>query len=356
MRVALAHQPTSIALDSATAMLWLSQYVRYLSAKEQDRDKVAASFVPTRRKQRRAPSSTKRQPPSLQQRREVVICATYVGGGGCHVGRHSMVSLSLQLLYLADCEEAIERSYFEWGQVADNEIPRVEWAKATPAERDLLARRGYALFDGLPVLGGNDVGAPEVYFSVGISSRIILNDVIRILAHADEARRYLAAIPEDLDLAQATDEQVEAAGRLVDVFTAELHIGPAKATKVLHKKRPAFIPMLDSVVGDFLWKNFPYVLTQSAATGIVLSVFQLLLIAEASTLATVGANLRARGMRLTPVRLLDFLIWCGWKDNGFGRPMNDLWGTASLGEGRRVARERWEARTSGATGGTAVIA
>lgn len=175
-----------------------------------------------------------------------------------------MTELRVQTLSVPCCEEAIEREYFGWGQVQDKSASRLDWSEATLEERALVAGRGYALYDGLPTFGGNHLGALEVYSTIGVNSRVTLNDAVRFLTHAEKAGQLLAEIPDDASLEAATDDQIASAGSLIEVFQQERHVGWAKITKTLHKKRPAFIPMLDSVVSDFEWKNFPHFLNQGS--------------------------------------------------------------------------------------------
>jgi hypothetical protein len=248
-----------------------------------------------------------------------------------------MTSLRIQKLHIEDCEAAIRGSYYEWGRGWAGDSPEPDWAMATAEQRRDIALRGYALYDGLSPCHGNELEATEVYVSVGINSGVTLFDAIRFLRRSEEARPLLARIPDDARLEDGTDDQIEAAGALIELLAQESHIARGKATKVLHRKRPAFIPVIDSVVSNFLWRNFPHLLTEGSPNGLVLRVYKLLLVARAEPLNDIRVHLRDEGFTFTTARLLSHLVWLAWKP----RRMDEVWGTHSVLEARRMAAALW---------------
>jgi hypothetical protein len=58
----------------------------------------------------------------------------------------------------------------------------------------------------------------------------------------------LADLRDDLDLWDATDEDLAPAGKLWIEIIALADVGPTKASKLLARKRPRLIPIIDSVV------------------------------------------------------------------------------------------------------------
>ncbi len=262
------------------------------------------------------------------------------------MGARAMTALRIQKLEIDDCEQEILRNYFEWGRGNPADTPEPSWQDADEATRLFIARRGYALYDGLALQPGNDIGPTEIFISVGINSRVILNDACRFLARAERARPLLARIPDDARLEDATDDQLDAAAELLTLLEEAKQVGRGKVTKALHKKRPAFIPIIDSVVADFLWKNFPWRLKQDSPPRDVLVLLRELLLARRDALETIQANLATKGFRLTTVRALDYLIWLGWHERvdkfGFGPPMAKVWRAKGLHEARDKARRAWE--------------
>ena len=83
-------------------------------------------------------------------------------------------------------------------------------------------------------------------------------------------------------------------------------------TKALHKKRPALIPMLDSVVQEYLTRDDPPTRSSAPfgeqATALVRS-YKRDLDRTARRCASVQQELARRTYRLTEVRILDLLIW-----------------------------------------------
>jgi len=252
-----------------------------------------------------------------------------------------MTALRIQKLKIDDCEEALISGYHDWGTGYGTVLPGA-------AGRLEVARRAYELYDGHPAQLGNDIGPTEIFMSVGVNSRVILNDACRILACAEEARPLLARIPDGARLEAATDDQLDAAAVLIAMLDEPEHLGLGKVTKVLHKKRPAFIPILDSVVADFLWRNFPWRLRETSPPREVLVLFRDVLLARVDDLKTIQAILERQGFLLTTVRVLDALIWLGWRKRngtvGYGTPMTNMWGAESIPAARQAARDAWVTR------------
>jgi hypothetical protein len=256
-----------------------------------------------------------------------------------------MTALTLQLLHISDCETAVERGYYDWGRGRPADSPEPDWDAASPGQRRQTVLRGYGLYDGLPAQRGNRLGPLEVYASTGINSRVVLLDAVRFLLRADQAEPLLARISDETLLEHGTDEQIAAAGDLIDLFDDAYQLGRGKVTKVLYLKRPGFIPVIDSVVGDFLWKNFPFLLRQSSSSRVVLQVYQLLLQTQAGALHSIRAGLAERGFRVSAARLLSYLVWLGWRGHvdayGFGRSLQTEWQAGSVAEARAKVQEMW---------------
>jgi hypothetical protein len=137
-------------------------------------------------------------------------------------------------------------------------------------------------------------------------ARISAAEIAAILERRDEIERALRKIPAEASLTDTRVPWVELT-RLFDAFAEIRGVGFSKMTKALHKKRPALIPMLDSVVQAYL----PTDASESfgeGATGLVRSYKQDLDRNRAS-LRALRRELTLRGHELTEVRLLDILIW-----------------------------------------------
>jgi len=98
--------------------------------------------------------------------------------------------------------------------------------------------------------------------------------------------------------------------QLFDAFGNIRGVGLSKMTKALHPKRPALIPMLDSVVQKYLAEDdlgarAPFA---ERALGLVRG-YKRDLDRNRKAVRSVQRELARRGFTLTEVRILDLLIW-----------------------------------------------
>jgi hypothetical protein len=98
-----------------------------------------------------------------------------------------MTALTIQMLDVQDCEMEIERAYFYWGceyiktSGDKNPVPKLNWETESTNVRRSIGLRGYYLYDGWPTIADDEVGATEVYVSIGINSGVLVYDVVRFL-------------------------------------------------------------------------------------------------------------------------------------------------------------------------------
>jgi uncharacterized protein DUF6308 len=144
-------------------------------------------------------------------------------------------------------------------------------------------------------------------------ARISAVEIAAILERRGEIERALREIPPDASLAVATRSiPWLPLTRLFDAFADIRGVGFSKMTKALHKKRPALIPMLDSVVQAYLASDDAET-DQAAsfgdrATALVRS-YKRDLDRNRSALREIQRELARRGHETTEVRILDLLIW-----------------------------------------------
>ena len=144
-------------------------------------------------------------------------------------------------------------------------------------------------------------------------ARISAAEIAAILERREEIERALREIRPDSSLAAATSSIAWVPlTRLFDAFADIRGVGFSKMTKALHKKRPALIPMLDSVVQEYLTRDEPEVASSGTfgerATALVRS-YKRDLDRNRPALQELQRELAGRGHRLTQVRILDLLIW-----------------------------------------------
>ena len=144
-------------------------------------------------------------------------------------------------------------------------------------------------------------------------ARISAAEIAAILERREEIERALREIRPDASLAAATSSIARVPlTRLFDAFADIRGIGFSKMTKALHKKRPALIPMLDSVVQEYLTSDDPEVASSAAfgerATALVRS-YKRDLDRNRSALRRIQRELASHDHSLTEVRILDLVIW-----------------------------------------------
>jgi hypothetical protein len=144
-------------------------------------------------------------------------------------------------------------------------------------------------------------------------ARISATEIATILERRDEIERALREIRPDASLADATSSiPWLPLTRLFDAFADIRGVGFSKMTKALHRKRPALIPMLDSVVQAYLTRDDPATRALGSfgerATALVRS-FKRDLDRNRAALREIQGELASRTYRLTEVRILDLLIW-----------------------------------------------
>jgi hypothetical protein len=144
-------------------------------------------------------------------------------------------------------------------------------------------------------------------------ARISAAEIAAILDRRREIERALREVHRDASLADAVSliPWIQLT-HLFDAFADIRGVGFSKMTKALHRKRPALIPMLDSVVQTYLTKDDPGMRSPGSfgerATTLVRS-YKRDLDRNRSVLRELQQELASRTYRLTEVRILDLLIW-----------------------------------------------
>jgi Family of unknown function (DUF6308) len=142
-------------------------------------------------------------------------------------------------------------------------------------------------------------------------ARISAAEIEAILGRGRAIARALGTIAADASLAGAsTSVPWLPLRQLFDAFADIRGIGFSKMTKALHYKRPALIPMLDSVVQKYLRDDDLGAMAPfgERALGLVRGYKRDLDLNRRAVRAA-RLELARRGYMLTEVRILDLLIW-----------------------------------------------
>jgi hypothetical protein len=197
----------------------------------------------------------------------------------------------------------------------------------TSSVRPVVLRNGVGIEDPLSVVLGfldtgwsfdiRDPSAPATFGETDLrlanrgGARISAAEIAAILERRRTIERALRAIAPDASLAGAAKSVPWLPlRRLFDAFADIRGVGFSKMTKALHRKRPALIPMLDSVVQRYLKDDD---LGPEAPFGE--RAFELVhgykrdLDSNRAALRAVRQKLARLDYVLSEVRILDLLIW-----------------------------------------------
>jgi hypothetical protein len=192
--------------------------------------------------------------------------------------------------------------------------------------RPVVLRHGVVIADPLTVVLGSlkaygpvDAGDPARLASFGEpdlrlanrgGARISAAQIAAVLERQGAIERALRVIAADASLAGAAGlVPWPVLGQLFGAFAGIRGVGLAKMTKALYPKRPALIPMLDSIVQKYLADDDPGAEATFGEHALALvRGYKRDLDRNQAAIGAVQQELAARGYPLTEVRILDLLI------------------------------------------------
>jgi hypothetical protein len=181
-----------------------------------------------------------------------------------------------------------------------------------PVEMALRFLEAYSSYDAGNSSAPNSFGENDLRLANRGGARISAAEIAAILERRDEIERSLRKIPAQASLIAATRSiPWSPLMRLFDGFADIRGVGFSKMTKALHPKRPALIPLLDSVVQAYLTGGTEAAESRSfgeRASALVQS-YKRDLDRNRRALVKVRRELARRDYELTEVRILDLLIW-----------------------------------------------
>jgi hypothetical protein len=182
-----------------------------------------------------------------------------------------------------------------------------------PIELALEFLEAYSRYEGDDSSGPASFDESDLRLANRGGARISTVEIAAILERRGEIERALREIHPNASLAEATSSVPWIPlTRLFDGFADIRGVGFSKMTKALHRKRPALIPMLASIVKAYLTRDDPVTRTSGSfgerATVLVRS-YKRDLDRNRSALREIQRELASREYRLTEVRILDLVIW-----------------------------------------------
>jgi len=167
----------------------------------------------------------------------------------------------------------------------------------------------------------DELGIGEITHSIMVGSGVTAEMATRLFSIRSKAKEWLEKIPHDLDLVDARNVDYEHFAKLIDALQIR-DVRLARLTKILHKKRPRFIPVIDSVVrGHYLNPNrlsaeqkCEMLNWSDGRVGItVLWLMQNDISNSFRELEDLRSRLGREGINLTLARLISHMLWCdGW--------------------------------------------
>ncbi len=171
---------------------------------------------------------------------------------------------------------------------------------------------GYRNYDAAPV--AQDFRLTEADIRVANRSTARMSDAVVAGIRSRHAAidAALRRIPVGASL--TADEAAipwEALRSLVAAFDGVPAVGLARITKVMHRKRPALIPMLDSVVEAYLVRvePVPRVIPRPDRAVALTRIYKREMDRNRHALTELRVALAARGFELTECRLFDIFAW-----------------------------------------------
>jgi hypothetical protein len=159
--------------------------------------------------------------------------------------------------------------------------------------------------------GPASFGEPDLRLANREGARISAAQVTAILERRRAIQRALRAIAPDASLTSAPNQVPwPPLSQLFDAFAYIRGVGIAKMTKALHPKRPALIPMLDSVVQKYLEADDPGAEAPFGERALELvRGYRHDLDRNRAAIRALRRELAGRGYDITEVRILDLMIW-----------------------------------------------
>jgi hypothetical protein len=170
----------------------------------------------------------------------------------------------------------------------------------------------YQSYDLAPVAQDDVLSESDIRVANAMIARMSPRVIADIYARAPVINAALGHVPPSASLAIAEDAiPWRALEELMRAMDRIPEVRLARQTKVLHKKRPALIPILDSVLETYLRRVDGLRRTGDAARDAVelIRSYKRELDTNPLAIQTLQHELRQRGIDLTECRLLDLFLW-----------------------------------------------
>lgn len=182
--------------------------------------------------------------------------------------------------------------------------------EAIPEKLNGLFSRWYEIYDAVHVARDSVLRPEEIALCIMMNSRMSGNTGLAVWEHRAAIEAALPHIPPEADLA-AADVPWDGIQALLDPFQDIPRAKLGIATKILHKKRPGLIPMLDTLLQGYYRGRLGKARTSTlGGYGVnLMKLFRedlLAVLPEMTALCKIAAE---QQKPVTPVRMLDHMVW-----------------------------------------------
>lgn len=166
----------------------------------------------------------------------------------------------------------------------------------------------YSYYDAVPTGDADRISPIDVLAAGSLHPGLSRADLAYFVEHDGRLAKWLADTPRDLPLAEAPDEIL---GHLGGITEWEDVPSFSLLTKVLHRKRPTLVPLVDREIVDW-YRPVTGERKVTAAWPGLLRALRADLTWNRHTLQRVSARLEtALPHPVTPVRIVDIAVWMG---------------------------------------------
>jgi hypothetical protein len=170
----------------------------------------------------------------------------------------------------------------------------------------------YDLYDGVPVAQDDTLTVSDLLVSVALNSQLnTRNKIWHVWKYKGAVEQILPRISSDISLDSDRIPWPEIHA-LFEAFCRIKYAKEAVATKILHKKRPRLIPIYDQYVWEHFERVVDHTLWRRGGAPFLISYMQAFreeLITNKAIIADLHTFTHNQGWSITPVRILEVLIW-----------------------------------------------
>lgn len=177
----------------------------------------------------------------------------------------------------------------------------------------------YEAYDLLDIAQDNTLTDLDVLAANNIRARMDGRAFLRFKRNKAKIERALWSLPVDMALDDPWPDGHSMWQAIEDAYFAcwDEQVREARVTKVLHKKRPRLIPLIDGLV--VISKYYAgYAGPRGGVPGMIAVTRRIRedMIRNASALQDLQKRLQQREIHLTRIRLFDILLWMGYPAPG----------------------------------------